>query len=451
VGVKAIIEKDAILFKHSIASYDVCDFFHDFNDAVAAGEFNKIEYSIWKIFKKFALSCSPKSSINVEVKYERKWRNPDFIITLHDERDSFTVVYDDDSLGTFLCENLAIPIVEAYCIDHGIQCFDSDGFRLPIDTIMESVIQYFDNSKEILISSEYCLEDGPGEISYKYTDSDLLWTTASSTAGQIYCNDLNCSTTTLNETINSCLKEIDNLKLEMAFKEDKKIEINNTKEKNNMNSMFNFDFGPVSSSAVRMSMYGLAVKNKDGKYVSYNAASEEIFDVEILNFDGAKFLYKMPVAIKDIAVGDIVIHNHIPMFVISIPKDGKTLKVVDPVNGEKKEVMLTKSPFGFNFATKVVNFLAGAFDATNVSENNPFGNMWMLAALGNNKDISEFLPLMMMSNGGNMNPQMMLPLMMMSDSKSSTKDILPMMMFMNMNSCTCDCAGSKTGGAGSGT
>lgn len=181
----------------------------------------------------------------------------------------------------------------------------------------------------------------------------------------------------------------------------------------------------------------------------YNAASEEIFDVEILNFDGAKFLYKMPVALKDTAVGDIVIHNHIPMFVINVPKDGKTLKVVDPVNGEKKEVMLTKSPFGFNFATKVVNFLAGAFDATNVSESNPFGNMWMLAALGNDKDISEFLPLMMM-NGGNMNPQMMIPFMMASDSKSSMKDFLPMMMFMNMGGCNCGCGGHKSGEAGSG-
>ncbi len=296
--------------------------------------------------------------------------------------------------------------------------------------------------------SEYYSEDGDSSLTYAIANPDISYSSYSIAVPNFnqafYCTSSNLTATKtiigtpsseiVSEAVSNCTKENDN----------------NTKEKENMNSMFNFDFGPVSSSAVRMSMYGLAVKNKDGKYVSYNATSEEIFDVEILNFDGAKFLYKMPVAIKDIAVGDIVIHNHIPMFVINIPKDGKTLKVVDPVNGEKKEVMLTKSPFGFNFATKVVNFLAGAFDVTNVSENNPFGNMWMLAALGNNKDISEFLPLMMMS-GGNMNPQMMLPLMMMGDSKSPVKDILPMMMFMNMNGCACGCAGSKTGEAGSGT
>lgn len=441
MGVKAIIEKDNIFFKHNITPYDVCEFFNDFNDAVGTGEFNKIEYCIWKIFKKFAFSKN-SNGINVEVRYDRKWKI--FSVTLFDEKDSFTVVYDDDSLGTFLCEELAIPIVEAYCIDHGIQCFNSEGFRLSIDTIMKSVTQHFDNSKETLISSEYCLKDGPGEITYKYTDSDLLWTTASSTAGQIYCNDLSWSTTTLNETINSCLKEIDNLKLDLALKEDKKIEINNTKEKNNMNSMFNFDFGPVNSNSVRMSMYGLAVKNKDSKYVSYNASTDEIFDVEIFNFDGAKFLYKMPVAIKDIVIGDVVVHNHAPMFVVSIPKDGKSLKVVDPINGEKKEIMLTKSPFGFNFATKIVNFLAGAFNAAEVSESNPFGNMWMYALMSDKDTFSEFLPLMMMSNGSNINPQM-IPLMMMSDSKSSAKDILPMLMFMNMNNATpCNCDKCKS-------
>ena len=48
MGVKAIVEKDTILFKHNITGYEVCDFFHDFNDSVSSGEFNKVEYNIWK-------------------------------------------------------------------------------------------------------------------------------------------------------------------------------------------------------------------------------------------------------------------------------------------------------------------------------------------------------------------------------------------------------------------
>ena len=201
-------------------------------------------------------------------------------------------------------------------------------------------------------------------------------------------------------------------------------------------SMFNFDFGPVNSNNVRLSMYGLAVKNKDGKYVSYNASTDEIMDVDILNFDGNKFLYKMPVAVKDVAVGDIVVHQHLPMFVVNVNKDGKTLKVVDPINGEKKEIMLTKSPFGFNFVTKIVNFIADAFNTAEVSADNPFGNMWMLAMMGDDSDVRDLVPLMLMSQlnglgtGASANPLMMMALMNQSDKMN---DMMPLMM-MNMMS-----------------
>ena len=151
---------------------------------------------------------------------------------------------------------------------------------------------------------------------------------------------------------------------------------NNKTNKESFAMKFNFDFGPVNPSMVRMSLYGLAVKNKAGTWVSYDAKAGDIMDVDILNFDGAKFLYKMPVAIKDIAIGDVVIHNGIPMFVIAIATSGAYITAVDPINGERKDIMLPKSPFGFNFATKVVNFLGNAFNTAATAEN-PFGNMWM--------------------------------------------------------------------------
>ena len=170
---------------------------------------------------------------------------------------------------------------------------------------------------------------------------------------------------------------------------------NEEKEENTMN--FNFEFGPVKSDSIKMSIYGLAVKNASGTYVSYNDGS--LIDVDILNFDGSKFLYKMPVALKEVKVGDVVVHARKPMFVTEVLV--KSLKVVDPVDGEAKEVLLTKSPFGFDFATKVVNFLGSTFDAT-ANSNNPFGNMWMLFALAgdNSKKSDMLLPIMMMSQGG---------------------------------------------------
>lgn len=194
---------------------------------------------------------------------------------------------------------------------------------------------------------------------------------------------------------------------------------------------FNFDFGPMNSNVVRLSMYGLAVKNKTGTYVAYDAANSALMDVDILNFDGAQFLYKMPVAIKDIAAGDIVIHQGVPMFVQNVVNTNKSLVVVDPVNGERKEIMLARSPFGFDYATKIVNFL-GNMTATTASAENPFGNMWMLLAMsGDNKDMSDMLPLMMASKG-NIDPMMMFVCM--NRDKQNMVPLLWMMMSQNKTS-----------------
>lgn len=191
---------------------------------------------------------------------------------------------------------------------------------------------------------------------------------------------------------------------------------------------FNFDFGPMNSNVVRLSMYGLAVKNKTGTYVAYDATNSTLMDVDILNFDGAQFLYKMPVAIKDIAVGDIVIHQGVPMFVQNVVNTNKSLVVVDPVNGERKEIMLARSPFGFDFATKIVNFL-GNMTATTASAENPFGNMWMLLAMsGDNKDMSDIFPLMMASKG-NIDPMMMFFMM----GNKDKNNMLPLIYMMSQN------------------
>ena len=221
----------------------------------------------------------------------------------------------------------------------------------------------------------------------------------------------------------------------------------NIKENKNMKT-FNFDFGPMNGNVVRMSMYGLAVRDKTGAYVSYDAKAGEIMNVDILNFDGANFLYKMPVAIKDIAVGDVVIHQNVPMFVVAMSAPNKTLTVVDPVLGERKEIMLARSPFGFNFATKVVNFLGNAFD-TAASAENPFGNMWMLLAMNEDADMSSILPMMMFAQGGTADPSMAMVMMAMSqkNGKMDMASMLPMMWMMNNNkpAATCHCGCHKDG------
>ena len=222
----------------------------------------------------------------------------------------------------------------------------------------------------------------------------------------------------------------------------------NTENKKENNVMkFNFDFGPVNGGYARMSMYGLAIKNKAGTWVSYDAKSGDIVDVDVFNFDGAKFLYKMPVAMKDIAVGDIIVHHNVPMFVVDVAVNGGFVTAVDPIAGERKEIMLTKSPFGFNFVTKVVNLLGDTLSG-GASVDNPFGNLGLMLMLSEDGNgTKDMLPLMLMANGGSMdmsNPLMLYALM--GNDTKGGNDMLPLMLMMNANkpaapAHVCNCGG----------
>ena len=194
---------------------------------------------------------------------------------------------------------------------------------------------------------------------------------------------------------------------------------------------FNFDFGPCTNDQVRMSMYGLAIKNASGEWVSYNDG--QVVNVDVLNFDGAKYMFKMPVAVKDIAVGDIVIHNRVPMFVESVENG---IHVVDIRAGEKKEILPTTNMFGFNFVTKIVS-LFNAFQSSPTPDQ-PFGNMLPFLMLngedGKAMDSDTMLMFMMMQNQNGSanvfaNPMMLYFLM----KDQGGNDILPLMLMMNQS------------------
>ena len=194
---------------------------------------------------------------------------------------------------------------------------------------------------------------------------------------------------------------------------------------------FNFDFGPCTNDQVRMSMYGLAIKNASGEWVSYNDG--QVVNVDVLNFDGAKYMFKMPVAVKDIAVGDIVIHNRVPMFVESVENG---IHVVDIRAGEKKEILPTTNMFGFNFVTKIVS-LFNAFQSSPTPDQ-PFGNMLPFLMLnsedGKSMDSDTMLMFMMMQNQSGStnifaNPMMLYFLM----KDKGSNDILPLMLMMNQS------------------
>ena len=199
----------------------------------------------------------------------------------------------------------------------------------------------------------------------------------------------------------------------------------NGKENDSMNLFKNFDFGSCENDNVKMSMYGIAVKNATGTWVSYDSNSGNIIDVDILNFD-AKYLYKMPVAIKDVAEGEVIIHNRKPMFVSKV--EGSKILAIDPAAGEEKVVILTRNMFGFDFVTKVVN-LFGNLSAT-ANADAPFGNILPLMLLSDSNKSDDMLPLIFAMNGNkfDMSNPMMLYFLIKNDNNS---DMLPLLMLAN--------------------
>lgn len=193
------------------------------------------------------------------------------------------------------------------------------------------------------------------------------------------------------------------------------------KEKDNMKMFGNFEFGSCEKDGVRLSPYGIAVKNAAGVYVSYKADTGEVIDVDIANFNGGKYLYKLPVAFKDVKVGDVIIHNRKPHFVTEV-KEGN-ITAIDVCEAEEKRVIPISNMFGFNFVTKVVSLLDGML--TKPSEDQPFGNLLPFMLMNESGNSNDLLPLLLFSQGNaNINPLMLYAL---ADNKGGN-DLLPLLL-----------------------
>ena len=196
------------------------------------------------------------------------------------------------------------------------------------------------------------------------------------------------------------------------------------KEKTTMNTskMFNFDFGPVSGSQFRMSPYGLAVCTQTNGWVAYNTETKELMNVDILNFDISKMIYKMPVALSDIKEGDIVLHGGKPMFVRSLTPSGAAISVINYADATMLDILPVKSPFGFNFFTKVCTLFN--FDVSAASPQNPFGSLLPFLMLGEDKEIDPMVFMLMGGSNFTSNPMMMYLLM----NQKDKGDMLPFFM-----------------------
>lgn len=200
----------------------------------------------------------------------------------------------------------------------------------------------------------------------------------------------------------------------VTFHNGKNLIIDNKEEKNSMNTnnIFDFDFGVVpEDQKIRMSMYGYAIPNEAGKYVSYDAKNNCMMDVQILNFNCTGMFYKIPKPLSKINVSDVIFHNGIPMFVREISEDKKRLTVIDPREGTEKSILPAYSPFGFDYITTLVS-LMDSFDNEPANKDNPFGKMLPFVLMNNGQTADQTLPLLFMMNGkmDMDNPMMLLAL-----------------------------------------
>ena len=246
----------------------------------------------------------------------------------------------------------------------------------------------------------------------------INWNTTTNTTKPINADDL-ISVAKLNTKVDVINPYADQVSIccDDLCKNCKNYEKKDNEEKENKMKGFNFDFGKITNDSIRMSMYGMAVKNASGVWTAYDKGTGDLMDVDVFNFDGSNFLFKMPVAIKDITVGDVIVHARKPMFVVSKTEAGDLI-AIDPVACEKKTIMPTRSPFGFNFATKIISLFDSLMPAVEApSADNPFGNMWMLMLLDDKSDKSDM-------------KDMLVPMMLMSQANGSTNTFNPMMLML---------------------
>ena len=375
--------------------------FDEFNNVVYQGEYEKLNYKSWKLINSW-LKDDKWEWFEVSREWVRYFSDGIYA----DKEVIYIGPYDknrivpnpeqlelkDNSLGTWLCK-----------------------------VLNEGEMPTKENSISFNTSADYGygkIADTFNQLNNTFTQLSDEWNTVST---HTYIN-------TDNLTVNG-------MTAEEYIQSVSNINKNNDKKENN--EMMKFDFGPVDSS-VHMSLYGMAIKNASGTYVAYDAKTKQIMDVDILNFEGAnKFIYKMPASLAQIAAGDVVIHARKPMFVQSVREDNR-LCVMDIFDGEEKTIVPAKSPFGFDFVTKVVSL----FDSIgNANASNPFGNIlpWLLMSDSKSGDKDNLLPLMLMANGGNMD--MSNPMLMWAMMGNRTND--PMMlalMMSNFNKPTHSCA-----------
>ena len=406
--------------------------FDKFNYQVSAKYYQKMPRDDWRKIKT-AIKDGRMFILNIHdrayLTFAESYNEPRTMISFERHDSSFgdflyDLFWDDDKLEMIYCTN--------DYLDKALWTSTSQEVKEALDKVKSATSDYYNSVQPTAFASQ---SENIGSTSSTTSTTVTVGSTSSATTIQVGDYNISSGKAIDGYTItNGTISLTDNIEdtARKVFNE----EWNKRKENDKM-KFGNFDFGPCANDNVRMSMYGIAIKNAAGTYVSYDAANGEIIDVDVFNFDGGKYMFKLPVAIKDVKVGDVIIHNRTPMFVVGFAENTGDLIAVDIRAGEKKTIMPMRNMFHFDFVTKIVS-LFDMNGVTQPSSDMPFGNMLPLMMMSDDNkdmDMKDILMMSMLANGGNMsNMNPMLLYFLASDEADGTsmKDkLLPMMLLSN--------------------
>ena len=196
----------------------------------------------------------------------------------------------------------------------------------------------------------------------------------------------------------------------------------NTEKENEKKMNTEFNFGAYNNQNLRLSPYGMAIKNKEGKWVSYNKETNQLMDVDIINIgiDCSKVFFKIPKSVSFVNPGDIVLHNNTPVFVEEIK--GNRFIVINPYEGTELTILPALSPFGYNYINVIVSLTEFFGPAT---EDNPFGNLLPLLLSGDNNNSLLLLLLMSGKNLEDIDPILLLA------CGNGNNNLLPFLLMQN--------------------
>lgn len=212
-------------------------------------------------------------------------------------------------------------------------------------------------------------------------------------------------------------------------KEEEKV-----KEETNMFSNLGSSFGKIGSDQFRLSINGLAVKGKDGKYVTFNPETRELVEVTTGFFDDMKdLLFLMPTT--ELEVGDIIIHQNKPYY-ITVSKDN-VVKGIDFEDAIESTLVPKTNVFGMKYYTKVFNCLG----TNNILGTDIASNPMMAYALmgGKDFDLSKIMMFQALSGQGkgiadfSENPIMLMALMSNENGKNDLSDFAKMQILSGLS------------------